>query len=59
MDDDKQQLSIAQSVKTMRDNLPALLELAAINARLVRAKFVALQNQGFTESQALELCKSL
>lgn len=56
MNDDKEQLSIARSVKTLRENMPALIELAGINARLTRAKFVALQAQGFTDAQALELC---
>jgi hypothetical protein len=59
MSADKEQVSIAQSVRTMRENMPALLELAEIQARLARAKFVALSKQGFTDAQALELCKSI
>lgn len=56
VNEDKEQLSIAQNVKTLRDNMPALLELAEISARLVRAKFRALQAQGFSEAQAMDLC---
>jgi hypothetical protein len=51
------QVTLAQAVKNLRDNLPALLEMEEINARITRRKFVALQAQGFSEQQALELCK--
>jgi len=53
---EEDRVSLAQNVRTLRENLPALLELAGINAHLVRAKYVALVKEGFTEAQALDLC---
>lgn len=48
---------LAQGVLHLRENLPALLELDALQAKLTRAKFLALVEQGFNEQQALELCR--
>lgn len=53
---EEDRVSLAQNVRTLRENLPALLELAGINAQLTRAKFLALVKEGFTEGQALDLC---
>jgi hypothetical protein len=57
MSDDKQQVTIAVSVKTLKDNLPAFLEHTRINAIITRQKYLALISNGFNEAQALELCK--
>lgn len=54
---EKDNAALAQSVKTLRDNLPAMMELKQLDAKLCRVKFLALVEQGFTEQQALELCK--
>ncbi|MDD5385368.1 MAG: hypothetical protein PHG89_10875 [Gallionella sp.] len=39
------------------DNLPAMLEWEKIQAKQIRAKYEALCKEGFTEQQALDLCK--
>lgn len=54
---DKDNAALAQSVRTLRENLPALMELKQLDAKLCRVKFVALVEQGFTPEQALELCR--
>lgn len=56
MNEDSQKVNIAQSVRHLREILPAMIEHAEIQARLCKARFDALVAQGFTESQALELC---
>lgn len=56
-DDDKNQAAIAMGVKALRDNILAHIEFEQITARLTRAKFLALVGAGFTEQQALDLCK--
>lgn len=60
MNDDKREAdraALAQSVKNMRENLPALMEFEQLQARLSRHKFQALVEAGFSEQQALELCR--
>lgn len=54
---EKQQANLAQAIKGMRENLPALMEMIVIEAMLTRKRFLALVEGGFTEAQALELCK--
>ena len=39
--------------------LPLLAKYAVINAKLHKVKYDALIEQGFTEAQALELCKTV
>lgn len=56
MNNEKDQLNLAQAVKTLRENLPASLEYAGIQAKVWRAKYLALVREGFTETQAVELC---
>ena len=51
------QVQIAQSMRQMKDNLPALLELQEIESKLLRRKFLSLLREGFTDAQALELIK--
>ncbi len=54
---DKEHAALALSIRNLRENLPALMELKQIDAKLARVKFLALVQEGFTEQQALELCK--
>lgn len=48
---------MAALVENLRRNLPQLLEHAALIAQFRRAYFLALVKEGFTNEQALELCK--
>ena len=45
------------SLAKLRDQLPALQQYAQLMAQAHRAKYNALLKEGFTEAQALELCK--
>jgi hypothetical protein len=56
-DDDKGRVALAQLVRDMRDNIAAHIEINQLQARITRAKYVALVKEGFTEAQALQLCK--
>jgi hypothetical protein len=49
----------AEAVRHLRENLPALMDHVALMATLHRAKFNALKAEGFTDEQALELCRSV
>lgn len=50
-------VKIAQSVHRLKQVVPALLELAALEATVKRGRYEALLRNGFTEAQALELVK--
>jgi hypothetical protein len=56
-DNDKGRGALAQLVRDMRDNIAAHIEFNQLQARITRAKFAALVKEGFTEAQALQLCK--
>ena len=53
---DQQKVNMAQSVRELRENMPAMIEHSRLMASLYREKFNALKAVGFTEAQALELC---
>ena len=48
----------AQELKSLRENMPAIVEGLAFGAALTRARFLELRKQGFTESEAIFLCKT-
>lgn len=54
---DAEKVKMAQALKSMRENMAATIEFLNYDAEVTRAKFLALVRQGFTEQQALELCK--
>ncbi len=46
-----------ESLDWMRENFNILLESQGMLVVLTRARYVALTKSGFTDEQALELCK--
>jgi hypothetical protein len=56
-DGDSGKVKLAVLVREMRENLTAHIEFAQLDARIKRAKYLALIKEGFDERQALELCK--
>lgn len=46
-------------LRNFREKLPMLLQYAVIMAQAHRAKYNACLKEGFTEAQALELCKTI
>ena len=60
MNEDKQErerAALAQQVRELAEFLPMRLDLERFNAKVTRAKFLFLVAEGFTEEQALKLCK--
>jgi hypothetical protein len=55
---EKAQFDLAQHVKNLRENMPALLENAELQAKILARKFSALKKEGFTDAHAIELCKT-
>ena len=47
------------AIRAIRESMPDLIEHMQLMAQLHKAKFDALKAQGFTDDQALELCKSV
>jgi hypothetical protein len=54
--DEKELASAALALRKFKDSMPMFLELAVLQAKLARSRYVALINAGFTEDQALRLC---
>lgn len=48
---------VRESMRNLQASLPAILEGQMLLAQVTRAKFEALLAQGFSEAQAIELCK--
>jgi len=57
MDEDKQKVTLAQSVRELRENIPAMIELTKLNAQITRVKYLSLVEQGFSTDQAHKLCQ--
>ncbi len=57
-DEDKSRVNMAQLVRDMKENMPALIEFEQLQARKTRAKYLSLIEHGFNEAQAIQLCKS-
>ncbi len=49
-------VTAAMALKRMQENLPALLDMQRIQSRLVRERYTALLEAGFTQAEAMELC---
>lgn len=45
------------SVEQLKRTMPVMLEYAVLTAQLKRAQYLEFVKVGFTEQQALELCK--
>lgn len=57
-DEDSQKVVRAQLLRSVVDNWAAELEWFTLSARIARAKYLAYIKEGFTEAQAIELCKA-
>lgn len=56
---DRQRAHLAQQIVELQELLPMRIDLERHGAKVTRAKFVALVAEGFTEAQAIELCKKI
>lgn len=45
------------AIEEMRRHMPAAIERVRLLAQIRRAQYLALVEQGFTEQQAIEICK--
>jgi hypothetical protein len=44
-------------LRKFADDMPLLITHSKLLAKLIRAKYTALLDEGFTQEEALELCK--
>lgn len=45
------------SLRQLQEQLPTILQAQKCVAQMTRARYLAMLEEGFTEEQALELCK--
>jgi len=48
---------IEKELEKLKKNLPTIIEIAEIQAKMVRISYESYLKEGFTKTQALELCK--
>jgi len=51
-----QQTKLEEELIDLKRNLPTLIEYNILNAGLIRAKYIALIDEGFKPEEALKLC---
>lgn len=51
------QVALAQSASHLSANMPAMKELIRLQAELTRVKYDSLLAQGFSDAQAIFLCR--
>jgi hypothetical protein len=57
MNSENQKVELAKHLKHTRENLPAFIDMVKLQAQMTRIRYLALVAEGFSEAQALELCK--
>ena len=55
-DPDAGKAALAQALKTLNDQWPHELQLIALQAKIIRARHLALMKEGFSYAEALTLC---
>ena len=45
-----------EAIKQLRENMPAMLEYAALQGKIAKARYDALVSAGFSIEQAMRLC---
>lgn len=55
----KELSDLQKALNLIKDNLECYLEFQEYQAIIIKSKYDALIEQGFTPDQALELCKTL
>lgn len=53
MDNDK----ASAMIRSLHSDIETMLQLQVYTAQIIRARYNALTKEGFSEAQALELCK--
>lgn len=56
--DERKRAESAQALKKLMDDMVLMQESFVALAKMTRAKYNALVAEGFTEAQAIELCKA-